>query len=255
MTDINHAFEGVTAKDDSHVIQMTFDVAHQAYPKFVMAMKPEILASWDAFYQAYPDLQYAVRERATGIPVGECCCIPLAWEPKMESLPKEGSEWALLKGIDDYKRGLQPKTLAIISLSVIPTRQSQGLGEMQVRWAMEMASSLGFKSLILAVRPTLKNLYPLTPIERYITWHDANGLPFDPWLRTIVRLGAEIVGICEESATVIHTVAAWEALTGMRFPESGDYVVPSALVPVTIDREQDQGIYIEPNVWMTYQRA
>jgi hypothetical protein len=32
------------------------------------------------------------------------------------------------------------------------------------------------------------------------------------------------------------TVAEWEEWTGMRFPDSGAYVVPGALVPVDIDR-------------------
>ena len=34
------------------------------------------------------------------------------------------------------------------------------------------------------------------------------------------------------------------------FPETGTYVVPGALVPVEIDRERDEGVYVEPNVWM-----
>ena len=45
-------------------------------------------------------------------------------------------------------------------------------------------------------------------------------------------------------------VADWESWTGMGFPESGAYVVPGALVPVEIDRERDEGVYVEPNVWM-----
>lgn len=43
-----------------------------------------------------------------------------------------------------------------------------------------------------------------------------------------------------------------EAWTGLRFPESGAYVVPGALTPVTIDREADRGEYVEPNVWMRH---
>ena len=30
------------------------------------------------------------------------------------------------------------------------------------------------------------------------------------------------------------------------------YVVPGALVPVEIDRERDEGLYVEPNVWMVH---
>ena len=38
----------------------------------------------------------------------------------------------------------------------------------------------------------------------------------------------------------------------MRFPESGRYIVPGALVPVTIDRRQNVRLYVEPNVWMRH---
>jgi hypothetical protein len=38
----------------------------------------------------------------------------------------------------------------------------------------------------------------------------------------------------------------------MALPESGVYIVPGALVPIEIDREQDEGVYVEPNVWMVH---
>jgi len=38
----------------------------------------------------------------------------------------------------------------------------------------------------------------------------------------------------------------------MRFPDTGDYVVPGALQPVRIDREADSGRYEDPNVWMKH---
>jgi len=46
------------------------------------------------------------------------------------------------------------------------------------------------------------------------------------------------------------TVAEWEEWAGMAFPESGEFVVPGALALVSIDREADHGVYVEPNVWM-----
>ena len=51
---------------------------------------------------------------------------------------------------------------------------------------------------------------------------------------------------------ITGTVSEWEGWTGMRLPESGDYVVPGALVPVAIDVERDVGTYTEPNVWMSH---
>jgi hypothetical protein len=69
-------------------------------------------------------------------------------------------------------------------------------------------------------------------------------------LRTHERFGGAIVKVARRSMVIPGTVADWEKWTGMLFPESGPYVVPGALVPVEIDVEHDEGVYVEPNVWM-----
>jgi hypothetical protein len=61
-----------------------------------------------------------------------------------------------------------------------------------------------------------------------------------------------VLAVCPASLVVEAEVAAWEAWTGMVFPETGPYVVPEALVPVEIDRERDLGRYVEPNVWVRH---
>ncbi|MGA5877365.1 hypothetical protein ACPC3D_16345 [Streptomyces cellulosae] len=48
------------------------------------------------------------------------------------------------------------------------------------------------------------------------------------------------------------TVADWERWTGLVLPESGDYVIPEGLTLLHIDRESDEGVYREPNVWMRH---
>jgi hypothetical protein len=47
-------------------------------------------------------------------------------------------------------------------------------------------------------------------------------------------------------------VGEWEEWTELAFPETGTYVVPGALVPIEIDRDRDEGAYVEPNVWMVH---
>ena len=42
---------------------------------------------------------------------------------------------------------------------------------------------------------------------------------------------------------------AWE-LYSTQFVRSGVYAVEGALTPVSISLEHDQGIYVEPNVWV-----
>jgi hypothetical protein len=51
---------------------------------------------------------------------------------------------------------------------------------------------------------------------------------------------------------IAGTVAEWETWTGMRFPESGDYVFPAGLAPLHVDTKHDIGEYWEPNVWLLH---
>ena len=121
-----------------------------------------------------------------------------------------------------------------------------------IRRMAEIGRAHGLDTLVAPVRPTFKHCYPLTPIERYIEWRRPDGALFDPWLRTHERLGAEIARVAPESVRIPGTVAQWEEWTELAFPETGSYVVPGALVPVQIDRERDEGLYVEPNVWMVH---
>ena len=39
----------------------------------------------------------------------------------------------------------------------------------------------------------------------------------------------------------------------MKFPQSGRYIIEGALNPIEIDIEKDEGVYIEPNVWIVHE--
>jgi hypothetical protein len=47
-------------------------------------------------------------------------------------------------------------------------------------------------------------------------------------------------------------VQEWEAWIDLALPESGDYVFPRGLAPLTVDRDGDMCTYWEPNVWMIH---
>ena len=47
-------------------------------------------------------------------------------------------------------------------------------------------------------------------------------------------------------------VAEWEEWTQLAFPESGEYIFPFGLAPLSVDRERDTGLYFEPNVWVVH---
>jgi hypothetical protein len=108
----------------------------------------------------------------------------------------------------------------------------------------------GLESIIAPVRPTLKDRYPLIPMERYVEWRREDGLHFDPWIRAHERLGGEIVGPCAESMLMHAPVADWQEWTGMQFPEDGTYIVPRMLAPLEV--KDGIGTHVEPNVWMRH---
>ena len=139
-----------------------------------------------------------------------------------------------------------------MSVEVAPAQQGRGLSSVMVQAMAALARAHGLGDLIAPVRPSWKERYPLTPIERYVAWTREDGLPFDPWIRVHVRLGGEILRPEPESLRITGTVGEWEEWVDMRFPESGEYVFPHGLAPLTIDVEANVGSYWEPNVWMRH---
>ena len=118
-----------------------------------------------------------------------------------------------------------------------------------------IANSKGFENLVAPVRPNQKSQYPLTSIDDYIQWKNEEGMPFDAWLRVHARLGARILKPCHEAMTIRGSRADWETWTGLKFPQSGQYHIPGALNPMEMDIEKDEGVYVEPNVWMVHPLA
>ena len=178
--------------------------------------------------------------------------VPLVWDGAIDHLPV-GWDDAFERAVNDFDAGCAPTTLCAMQATVGRSRQGQGLSRMVLRGMRHRAAQAGLAALIAPVRPTWKCQYPLAPMERYIRWTQPDGSPFDPWLRTHWRLGAPIVKVADPSMLIASTIADWETWTKMRFPESGQYIVPGALNPIEIDREADRGYYIEPNVWMKHQ--
>ena len=105
-----------------------------------------------------------------------------------------------------------------------------------IKSMVRIGKKSNLESLIIPVRPTLKKDYPLVDMKRYITWDREDGLPFDPWLRVHARLGGEIVKVCSKAMRISGKISDWEGWTGMKFPVSGEYIIPGALNPVNFDK-------------------
>ena len=187
-------------------------------------------------------------EREQVVGVGNA--IPTDWDGDVTSLPDGGVDAVVQARFAEGAPA--PTVLCALQILIAPDHRGQGLSGRMIARMAEIGRNHGLDTLIAPVRPNLKHRYPLVPMERYITWRRPDGTHLDPWLRTHERAGAPIVKVAKESMRVPGTVAEWEEWAGMAFPESGSYVVPGALVPVEVDRERDEGLYVEPNVWMVH---
>lgn len=186
------------------------------------------------------------------VPVAAGWAVPLQWDGEPEHLPGGYSD-SLVRAVDGHEKGERPDTLAIMAAQVHPGRRGRGLAGEFLTAMRGLADQHDWSRVVAPVRPTLKSRYPLTPIEQFASWRGEDGQPLDPWLRTHRRLGARMIATAPTSQTMTGTVGQWEEWTGMRFPESGVYVIPDGLSTLRIDLDDDSGIYVEPNVWMQHQ--
>jgi GNAT superfamily N-acetyltransferase len=228
-----------------------YEVMAAGWPAFILASEVAT-RHWPRVLGAFAAFQAALVEEATGTVVGMGYSVPFAWDGTVAGLPA-GWDGVVERAVDDLDRGRPATIAAALSITLARSHHGLGLSRRLLGGLRAIAAAHGLGGLVAPVRPTLKSRYPLTPMERYMRWTGADGAPFDPWLRVHWRLGAELLEVCPASMRITGTVADWEAWTGMRFPESGSYVVPDALVPVDIDMGRDLGTYVEPNVWVRHQ--
>ena len=184
-------------------------------------------------------------------PVAAGWGVPIYWDGDVAELPS-GYTDSLRRAVDLRAECRQPDTLVICAGVVHPEHKGTGLATSLIRALADLAGREGLSKVIAPLRPTLKHRYPLTDIHDYAAWTRPDGLPFDPWLRLHMRMGARILTVAPRSQTMTGTVAEWESWTDMAFPVSGNYVIPDGVSLLRIDREQDHGEYVEPNVWVQH---
>jgi GNAT superfamily N-acetyltransferase len=200
---------------------------------------------WGNLYETHPDFQLALLDGEEL--VAELHSLPAAWDGSLEDLPP---------GWDDifpraFDSGREPDALFALAIAVLPERQGERLSSVMLHAMRDAARAAGLRELAAPVRPTLKAQYPLIAIERYMEWRLDDGSHFDPWLRLHERVGGRIVAPSPVSMTIEAPVADWEAWTGVRIPEDGDYLIPGGLAPVEV--RGGIGRHIEPNVWVVHE--
>jgi GNAT superfamily N-acetyltransferase len=238
--------------------------AHKDYRDLVRGLTKEVWPEfmlhdqvanelWHELLDRFPEYQLALLDRVKYRVAGMGNSFPLRWEDPLEKLPDTGWDWAFQEAVQNHKQGITPNYHCAIQIILREEYQGQGLSRPMVEAVCTVTRSQGLRALIIPIRPSEKHKYPLARLDDYITWANDEGLTFDAWLRVHVRAGARVINVCHESKTIRGTRAEWEQWTGIKFPQSGQYIIPSALSPMEISLERDEGIYIEPNVWVVHE--
>lgn len=175
--------------------------------------------------------------------------------PGRDELPDGGWEQAVVWAFSDARRGTAPDTACALNISVAMWLQGDGLaGHMLVAMRAAVAGA-GSRTLLAPVRPTRKDVEPATPMVEYAARVRDDGLPYDPWLRTHVRVGGRIVGVAKTSWVIADSLDSWRTWTGLPFDRDGPVEVTGALVPVWCDTRAGHAVYVEPNIWIRHDVA
>jgi GNAT superfamily N-acetyltransferase len=225
--------------------EIRFDaLVAKTFPEYLNHNEPG--RNWGRLYTDFPDFQVGLLDD-DGELVAEAHAIPVPWDGTIGGLPSGWDE-----GFEAGMAMEEPATaLMAVAISVEPSRQGTRLSSRMIETFRDNARAAGLsKGVIAPVRPTLKQRYPLIPIETYMTWRRPDGSHFDPWVRVHEVVGGEILAAAPRSMVVRGIAAEWEEWTGMAFPADGEYVFPGCLASVTF--VDGVGTHVEPNIWLRH---
>jgi GNAT superfamily N-acetyltransferase len=214
-------------------------------PEFMMWASPGNWR-WHRIYEKFPSDQIAALD-VLGNLVGAINSIPLEWGRPGDLLP-EGYDDVLVQATDHPAKRICLSN-CLLSVSVRDDLRGRGIAGLLIQEMKQRIKKIGRVALVAPLRLTRKAEYPLVPIESFITWKNSAGEVFDPWLRTHLKLGAEIIGIADRSLVISQPSSRWGVLLHQSMSSPASYLVPRALVPVIVD-EKGIGVYVEPNVWV-----
>jgi len=206
---------------------------------------------WGHLEEELADYQFVLYDDATDEVVAEGHTGPFRWDGHPHSLPL-GIDAVLELIFTQHRAGETPNTLCALAAETPRQNQASGMASQLLTAMRTIGTRQRLTHFVAPVRPSLKERYPLTRIERYVTWRRNDHQLFDPWMRVHERLGARLGAPLPQSLLITGTVEDWEAWTSMAFPESGEYTFPEGLATLAIDRQANRGAYWEPNVWMIH---
>lgn len=226
-------------------------IGADAFPPWLIWGDPDSDVWWERSWSSFPQFQIVLMPEEEGDPVASAWGVPIDWDGSVADLP-EGYTDTLRRAVQGHERAVAPNALIVCAAVVLPGLARSGVAGELLQVMRDLPAAAHLAHVLVPIRPTLKSKYPLTPIEEFASWTRADGAPLDPWLRTHVRIGGEVIGFAPASQRFRGTVAQWEEWAQLTLPGSGDYVLAGALAPLHVDHEADQGTLVEPNVWIRH---
>jgi ribosomal protein S18 acetylase RimI-like enzyme len=208
-------------------------------------------------------------------------------EEKFEPLPDGGWDLVLELGVaaclNDFPKP-PANTLSALSITIDPAYRRQGLAEYLINTMKEKAQEAGLDSLVVPLRPTMKQQFPDVDMEVYARLTRDGGVlenwprvwskgiqPFDPWLRKHVSLGALMIKVAPFSMVVEADLQCWSAWTGVDIESRADRAIEEGRWTVDEIGQQYLAItvpggmnkvryfpfdgllrYVESNIWVQY---
>ena len=202
-----------------------------------------------ALTERFADFQFVAL--SGGKLIGTVFTLPFDWDGVAGNLPASLEE--IISLADECRKLKKPaRTLAVLEVVAADEHGSDILRQDILRSLKNQAGHYGFTSLATPVRPVKKCAHPLIPFGQYVNWKQDDGMPLDPELRLHREMGALVLGTMPDAVTIDGEIAEWEDWTGMRFTQSGEYIVDGAQKPVIIDKTNNRGYYTDARIWMVH---
>jgi GNAT superfamily N-acetyltransferase len=227
---------------------------HAGLPAFMRHDPAAALYFADGNLDRYVDFALAaVDHEQPDRAIGRAFSVPFAFGAEIagrDALPEDGWDGVIRWAYQDCLTGRAANAVSALEINVLAPYRGRGIAQLMLAAMQENTRAHGFADLYAPLRPSEKHVEPLTPFAEYVARRRADGLPYDSWVRTHVRVGATIVRVAPCSMVIAGTLAEWSSWTGMPFDRSGPAIVPGALSPVHVSVEQNHAVYIEPNLWI-----
>lgn len=207
--------------------------------------------------EKFPQTQLLLKNQRRDI-VATVTTNRISWDGNPASLGTWDAVAGGSEAASDYIKTYAPdgNTLCLMSMNVDPTIQGGGFAPQLVEGMKNIARRLGIEHLISSFRPSgygdFKLEHGATKFTEYCTLTRQDGKPFDPWLRSVSRLGMQPLRIEERAMVVEVPLSTFEEYQRTYHPQKWKEVEPGQWECGETGSwfvKGDHAVYIEPNIW------